>query len=138
MSDINKLHKLNGIYTLEVSNGQGSIQMSIENSPNTKLQALKSVAIKKVGEKVEITEGMVGNPMLSTRILLEKGIRDYVESIKIDAGELAIVGDKDYRELRGQKEFRYSLDGTWVSLHVLKEMENGDPVFYLVVNADLN
>lgn len=137
MSAINKLHKLNDIYTLEVSNGQGTVQMSIENPPNTKRQDLKSVAIKKIDGKVGITEGMVRNPMLSTRILLEKGMTDYIKSIEIDGGELALVGDRDYRQLLGRDEFRYKLDGAWISLHVVKELEDGDPVFYLVVNADV-
>jgi len=138
MSTISKLHKIKGIHTLEITSKEDAKHLSI-NLPDESIQ-FESLAIKKInGEEVEITEGKVHNPMLSTRMLLEKGINDYVGRIEIDttSGTLAIVGADDYRELTGKKEFSYKLKGTWVSLQVVKELEGGDPVFYLVVNANV-
>jgi len=128
------LHNNDGIYTLD--------KIPVENSQETRIQDIAGVAIKMNGDgKLDINKGRINHPKLSTKILLEKAGVSYVESITIKPGQdntvMELVGHDDYRQLRGQQEFYYNLKRTWIALHVVKEIEGGDPVFYLVVNATL-
>lgn len=138
MSNIElKLRKKDNIYQLSVTEKDKDTKyFPLENNGEQHSENMNSIrfTMHNNGEIEKEVNKPLLSPLLSSKMLLYAD-RAYIETIKIrEIGNdtvLSIIGEDDYRIYVGREQFDYKMNGSWVSLHVLKEGNK----HYLVVES---
>lgn len=133
-----KLHNKSDDHTyhLTVTENGKDFDLPIENNQSVLRENMKMIRLKihNNGKLEKQKNEPLASPLISSKMLL-RADKAYIEKIEIGEVDgtmsLSIIGEDDYRQRVGQKQFNYKIDGVWVSLHVITEGKS----YYLVVES---